>query len=101
MLYPRSPLFERLHCEIAAMPVIDCHEHLRGPAGRPPYKEPIAALINGYVLSDLQSAAQGVPATDIARLSDPDVATDVKWPLFKRLWRATEHTAYARVTKLV
>jgi hypothetical protein len=101
MLYARSPLFDRLYERILAMPVIDCHEHLGGPEGRPPYKEPIAALIRGYVYSDLQSAAYGVPDRDLARLADEEVSTDEKWPLFERIWAATEHTAYARVTKLV
>jgi uncharacterized protein len=101
MLFPHSPIFDRLYEAIAAMPVIDCHEHLTGPEARPPYKEPIAALIPGYVFSDLQSAAYGVPDRDLMRLEDPEVSTEEKWPLFERLWQATEHTAYARVTKLV
>jgi hypothetical protein len=83
------------------MPVIDCHEHLSGPEVRPPYAEPIASLVPGYVFSDLQSASYGVPDRDLLRLQDPEVSTDEKWPLFERLWQATEHTAYARVTKLV
>jgi hypothetical protein len=101
MLFTRTSLFNRLYQEIAAMPVIDCHEHLVGPEARPPYKEPIAALIHGYVFSDLQSAAFGIPDRDLMRLADQEVPTDEKWPLFRLLWRATEHTAYARVTKLV
>jgi hypothetical protein len=94
-------LFNRLHEQISAMPVVDCHEHLTGPEERPPYKEPIASLICGYMLNDLHSAAFGISDRDVARLEDQDVSTDEKWPLFDRLWRATEHTAYARVTKLV
>jgi len=101
MLHIPSPLFNRLREQIDAMPVIDCHEHLAGPEERPPYKEPIAALIHGYVFSDLQSAAFGISARDVERLQDQDVSTDEKWPLFERLWCATKHTAYARVTKLV
>lgn len=101
MLYSRSPLFNRLHEQINAMPVIDCHEHLTGPEERPPYKEPIASLIHGYMLSDLHSAALGISDHEVARLEDQDVSTDEKWPLFEKLWHATEHTAYARVTKLV
>jgi predicted TIM-barrel fold metal-dependent hydrolase len=101
MLYKRSRVFDRLYERIAVMPVVDCHEHLQGPEARPPYKEPIAALIHGYVLSDLESAGFGVPDREFERLEDPEVSTDEKWPLFERLWRATEHTAYARVTKLV
>jgi hypothetical protein len=101
MLHARTSLFDRLYGAIEAMPVIDCHEHLTGPEARPPYKEPIASLIHGYVFSDLQSAAYGIPDRELNRLADQEVTTDEKWPLFERVWRATEHTAYARVTKLV
>jgi hypothetical protein len=101
MLFARTPTFDRLYESIQAMPVIDCHEHLSGPEARPLYQEPIAALIHGYVFSDLQSAAYGVADRDLNRLADPEVPTDDKWPLFQQVWRATEHTAYARVTKLV
>jgi len=81
--------------------VIDCHEHMFGPEGRPPYKEPIAALIQGYVQNDLQSAAFGLPQREFQKLVDPEISTDEKWPTFEKLWRATEHTAYARITKQV
>ena len=101
MLFTQSPLFDCLYEQISVMPVIDCHEHLTGPEARPPYKEPIASMICGYMLNDLHSAAFGISEKDIARLEDQDISTDEKWPLFERLWRATEHTAYARVTKLV
>ena len=101
MLHPPSTLYRRLYEQVAALPVIDCHEHLTGPEARPPYKEPIASLTYGYVMSDLNSAAFGVPSKEFAILGDPEVKTDEKWPLFQKLWKATEHTAYARVTKLV
>ena len=45
--------------------------------------------------------ASACPDRESAAWQDPDVSTDEKWPLFETLWRATEHTAYARVTKLV
>lgn len=101
MRNPNTPVQARLLERISALPVIDCHEHLIGPGARPPYKEPIAALTMGYIASDLESAAFGVPGRELQRLADPEVSTDEKWPTFERLWRATEHTAYARVTKLV
>ncbi|MBN1811665.1 MAG: amidohydrolase family protein, partial [Anaerolineae bacterium] len=101
MLYPRSPLFNRLYDQISHMPVIDCHEHLTGPEARPLYKEPIAALAQFYVLGDLRSAGFDVTDEDVGHFQDPDISTDEKWSLFNRLWRATEHTVYARVTKLV
>jgi len=101
MLCSSSRLFERIWECVETIPVIDCHEHMSGPEARIPYKEPIEVLIRGYVFSDLQSAAFGIPDRDLLRLQDPAVPTDEKWPLFERLWCATEHTAYARVTKLL
>ncbi|RPI87911.1 MAG: hypothetical protein EHM41_03230 [Chloroflexi bacterium] len=100
-LYPKSPVYNRLLDHIERMPVIDCHEHFNGPGGRPAYKEPIAALTQMYVWNDLCSAGFGIPLRDYQKLADVEVPTDEKWPLYERLWHATEHTAYARVTKLV
>ncbi|MFZ6029999.1 MAG: amidohydrolase family protein [Chloroflexota bacterium] len=100
MLYPKSPVYNRLLDAIAAMPVVDCHEHMFGPDGRPVYKEPIAAILHWYYHSDLRSAAFGVAEREVQRLFDTEVPTDEKWPLFERLWYASEHTAYARVTRL-
>ncbi|MCJ7738773.1 MAG: amidohydrolase family protein [Anaerolineae bacterium] len=101
MFHSSSALFNRISKHVQTIPVIDCHEHMSGPEARLPYKEPVEALIRGYVFSDLQSAAFGVSDRDLLRLQDPEVSTDEKWPLFERLWHATEHTAYARVTKLL
>jgi predicted TIM-barrel fold metal-dependent hydrolase len=101
MLTSSFHIYQRLYDQIADLPVIDCHEHLIGPEARPAYREPIAALIQGYILNDLQSAGYGIPPREIARLQDPEVSTDEKWPLFEQLWHASEHTAYARVTKMV
>ena len=94
-------IYARLLDNIAEIPVIDCHEHMFGPRGRPLHKEPIASLIHGYVFSDLQSASFGMTDRQIASLQDESVSTDDKWPLFEKVWTATEHTAYSRVTKLV
>lgn len=91
--------YDALLESISAMPVIDCHEHMQGPHNAPTFEEPIASLIQGYVHSDLVSAGFGVSRDEMAKLQDPEVATDDKWPLFAQLWNATKHTAYARVTR--
>jgi predicted TIM-barrel fold metal-dependent hydrolase len=83
---------------IQDFPVIDCHDHTMGPSSAPEYREPITALIQGYVHSDLASAG-GEPV--MGKLNDQDLPTEEKWPIFERIWRRTQHTAYARVTKLV
>lgn len=101
MLRKPSPVFNRLQDHIAQMPVVDCHEHLRGPDRYPEVAptEPISALTVLYFISDLWAA--GASDQDIALLQSTEASTDEKWPVFSRLWARAEHTAYARVTKLV
>lgn len=99
MLHKSSPVFDRILERVSALPVIDCHEHMAGPAYMEPVREPIAALILGYFAGELYSAGAD-PAT-LEMLQDSTVATDKKWPVFETIWKRTEHTAYARVTKLV
>jgi uncharacterized protein len=102
MLHQESPLFSRLHEQILAIPVIDCHEHMNGPEARPPYKEPIASIIDGYSMCDLQSAAIGLGLSlrDVEKLANHEIPTDEKWSVFEQVWRASQHTAYLRVVKL-
>lgn len=95
---PRSDTFEALRSELADYPVIDTHEHTAGPEHYPRCDEPIAALIQGYVRSDLVSAGG---EADVEMLADCSVATRKKWPIFRKLWARTEHTGYAHVTKWI
>jgi len=99
MIYRGSPTFDRLLSFIGDLPVIDCHEHMAGPDHLLRFSEPIAALIAGYYASDLISA--GLKERQLAFLRDDTVATGEKWPLFQAYWERSQHTAYARVAKLV
>ena len=99
MLQRRTPTFDRLLSHIEGLPVIDGHEHMMGPEYLLPFSEPIAALITGYVSHDLLSS--GLNNQQLATLQDESVATADKWPLFEAYWERCQHTAYARVTKLV
>ena len=101
MLRKPSPVYNRLLDRVREMPVIDCHEHIAGPDNKltKTYTEPIAALTVAYFVSDLW--ASGASDREIALIQSEEATTDEKWPVFSRLWAATEHTAYARVTKLV
>ena len=83
---------------ISDFPVIDCHDHTMGPRHAPEYKEPITALIQGYFQSDLASAGG---EKVLAKLNDQSIPTKEKWPIFESIWRRTQHTAYARVTKII
>lgn len=100
MLREASPVFNRLLDRISKMPVVDCHEHLRGPDRdlATTATEPISFLTTAYCISDLWSA--GASNEEIELLQSEEATTDEKWPVFSRLWAAMEHTAYARVTKL-
>jgi len=86
---------------VVKMPVVDCHDHLCGPERdlKSAIAEPILMLITPYLMSDIWSA--GANDEEIALLQSRDVSTDDKWPVFHRLWTATEHTAYARIVKLM
>jgi hypothetical protein len=100
MLRKPSPVFNRLLDRIGEMPVIDCHEHLRGPDKdlEVAPTEPIAALTYLYFISDLW--ASGATDKEIMLLQNAEATTDEKWPVFSRLWARAKYTAYARVTKL-
>ena len=95
-----SPLYQRLFDRINRMPVIDTHEHLRGPVrdlpGAP--RDPLLRLAVQYYGSDLWSADEN---GDYACLLDESRSLDERWPVFERLWGASQHTAYARVSKIV
>jgi len=92
----RTATFEKLRAEIDSMPVIDTHEHTTGQYSKP--ADPIAALIPGYVSSDLISAGG---ESDANLLNDTTVPIEQRWPVFQKLWKRTEHTGYAHVTKWV
>ncbi|NLG51789.1 MAG: amidohydrolase family protein [Chloroflexi bacterium] len=99
----RAEIYQRLRERIEQLPVIDCHEHTVGPQGAQENREPLACLMPGYVQSDLAAVVYpGWPEGNFWNiLNDQDVPTEEKWPLFEPIWRQTEHTAYARVTKRV
>ncbi len=94
----KSTTFKSIRGAIDEIPVIDCHDHTMGYRFAPEYKEPIASLIQGYVQSDLMSAGG---ESHMEMLNNPSIPTEQKWPVFQKLWEATEHTSYARVTKLI
>ena len=68
-MHPPTALVERILGRVAELPVIDCHEHMVGPAGIGPLKEPIAALIVSYLPTDLLSA--GLPLKQLQILQNP------------------------------
>jgi len=90
--------FDRLRADIDPIPVIDCHEHTLGPGSLRKYTDPLGALIQGYVQSDLHSVSNDATMGIINDASRP---LEERWAAFEPIWRRTEHTGYARVTKWV
>jgi len=100
MITKPTPIFQRLSDYVQTIPVIDCHEHLRGPArdlADAPH-DPIQRLSTMYFYSDLWSASDNAAYTFIM---DARKSLDERWPVFERLWNASQHTGYARVSRLV
>jgi hypothetical protein len=99
MITQPTPVFQRLLEGIQSVPVIDCHEHLRGPARdlADAPRDPIQRLSIMYFYSDLWSASDN---PTYGFIMDTRKSLDERWPVFERLWRASEHTGYARITKL-
>ena len=67
----KNTIFQRLHEQIAAMPVVDTHEHLRvidNQVGTI-YREPVQALVVGYLTTDFLSA--GATQAEITLLQNP------------------------------
>jgi hypothetical protein len=101
MLKKSSAVFTNLLNHIMEMPVIDCHDHICGPDRdlKGSYVEPILMLISPYLVSDMVSA--GAHYEEIALLQRSDASTDEKWPVFNRLWNATEHATFSQVVKIM
>jgi predicted TIM-barrel fold metal-dependent hydrolase len=90
-------MYEEILEAVKQIPVVDSHEHLAVPDSYTAPREPIAFLLRGYFPSDLLSA--GISPKELQILQNDEVSTEEKWPIFKKYWVKTEHTAYAREVK--
>jgi hypothetical protein len=88
--------FDRLRAELELMPLVDCHDHTAACDVR--HTDPIMALMNGYILSDLYSASS---CRDVTFIQDTAVPLADRWPVFERAWNRTCHTGYAQVVRRV
>jgi hypothetical protein len=88
--------YDELRVHIEEIPLIDCHDHT-GECG-PKYEDPIHALVDHYLVSDLQSASSD---RDVTLMQDRGVPWEKRWPVFEAAWRRTRHTGYAEVIRRV
>lgn len=81
---------------IETLPIVDCHDHTQ--VDIPPLSDPIKAVFDWYVHSDLHSAASD---REIAQIDDETLPLAERWPVLERAWQRTRFTGYAEVTRRV
>ena len=90
-------LAAELHGEIAALPVIDCHEHLPTEAERVARRIDFTELFRHYTRADLESA--GLPLGDAAwarhEIYDTSKPVLPRWRKLKPCLQAIRHGSYA------
>ena len=84
-----------LFADIAAMPVIDTHEHLPfAESDRPKDVDVLREYLSHYLSADLVSA--GLPPADLERVRNPGLPLAERWDLVEPFWEACRYTGYAR-----
>ncbi|HMN62503.1 MAG TPA: amidohydrolase family protein [Anaerolinea sp.] len=86
--------YSQLRAQIETIPLIDCHDHSKEAGPKP--TDPITAVIDWYMLSDLTSASSDA---DAALMMDEKRPLEERWPVFERAWRRTRFTGYALVVR--
>lgn len=77
-----------------AQEIIDCHEHLGPEQRRVETPVDVFTLFSHYTRGDLVVA--GMSEADYRSLSDPRIALDRRWALFKPYWELIRWGSYAR-----
>jgi len=92
----RSPArcYPALREYIETLPVVDCHDHT-GVITQPP-NDPIKAVFDWYILSDLHSASSD---RELALIEDETLPLTERWPVLERAWQRTRFTGYGEVTR--
>lgn len=86
--------YNELRAYIETIPLVDCHDHA-GEAGPAP-TDPVAAVIDWYMRSDLISASSDAEVEFIFDTARP---LEERWPVLERAWKRTKHTGYAEVVR--
>ena len=92
----KSVVFDALMDFIAELPLIDCHDH-SNQAG-PELKDPIHALVEGYLMTDVMSVSSDEEGAFILNAEFP---WEERWPTFESQWRLAKNTGYGMVVKRV
>ena len=86
--------YDNLRAYIESVPLIDCHDHSSETG--PKTTDPVKAVIDWYMASDLASASSEAEARFIMDGSKP---LEERWPVLQRAWQRTRFTGYALVVR--
>jgi hypothetical protein len=86
--------YDELRGYLATIPLVDCHDH-SGSLGAKP-TDPIKAVIDWYMVSDLTSASSDA-AVEV--IMDEERPLEERWPVLEAAWKRTKYTGYAQVVR--
>ena len=86
--------YDELRGYIATVPLVDCHDH-SGSLGPKP-GDPIRAVVDWYMVSDLTSASSDA-AVEV--MLDEKRPLEERWPTLEAAWKRTKYTGYAQVVR--
>lgn len=86
--------YDELRGYLACVPLVDCHDHSWEMGPQP--TDPIKAVVDWYMRSDLTSASSDA---DVAFIFDEKKPLEERWPVLERAWRRTRFTGYAQVVR--
>ena len=86
--------YAELRAELERTSLIDCHDHSDVAGPRP--SDPIAAVLDWYITSDLHSASSD---DEITFILNEKLSLEERWPVLERAWKRTRFTGYAQVVR--
>ena len=91
-----TPAFQALHEAIAAIPLIDTHEHIKPEATLAGRTWSVFDFLEHYVSSDLVSAGMSREALEKLRQPDNGLSLEERWNLMAPYWPFAKTTGYGR-----
>jgi hypothetical protein len=91
-----SRFYAPLREYLATVPIVDCHDHTLECPPKP--TNPLAAILDGYIRSDIESAMDPKVARDVTDLLDKLPLEEV-WAIIEPAWKRTKYTGYGLVVR--
>ena len=91
-----TPAFQALHEAIAAIPLIDTHEHIKPEGTLAGRTWSLFDFLEHYVSSDLVSAGMSREALEKLRQPDNGLSLEERWNLMAPYWPFAKTTGYGR-----